>query len=345
MILFDCERMRYPHTGLYHYCDRLGRAMLRVADSKMRDQICFYLPESCRGIFGENVHEWQQRSWHKLYMHTPKVHLWHSNYQLTRYTPRHLPVLQTVHDLNFLREGVTPSRQTRYYNRIYKHLQNTVHIVAISDFARRDFMTHIDTGNIPVDVIYNGCNIYTGEVEAPVEKPRAPFLLALGTVLPKKNFHVLPCLLEGNDMEFVIIGKLSSYVDEIMAEARRWNVQERVHLVGTVTESVKYWYLQHCTAFLFPSIAEGFGLPVVEAMHYGKPVFLSPHTSLPEIGGDVAYYFPADFERRQMQAVFDAGMNDFGCGVITPETVKAQSARFSWDDAARGYQEIYRSFM
>ncbi len=313
-----------------------------MAEEDMRRQLCFYLPKSCENHFGADVPTLRQHSWHKWCMPGGREGLWHSNYQLTHYLPKNMPVLQTVHDLNFLHEGVSASRQMRYYRRLRKHLENTVHIVAISNFARRDLLEHLDIGSIPVDVIYNGCNIYEGPVEPPRELPKNKFLLTLGTVLPKKNFHVLPCLLEGNDMELVVVGVLSDYKDEILREARRWNVQHRVSFTGAVSESVKHWYYRHCTAFLFPSLAEGFGLPVVEAMHYGKPVFLSPHTSLPEVGGDMAYYFPADFERRAMQDVFQAGMTDFGHGRITPTSVRSHSSRFSWEEAAREYLKIYR---
>jgi glycosyltransferase involved in cell wall biosynthesis len=58
-----------------------------------------------------------------------------------------------------------------------------------------------------------------------------------------------------------------------------------------VDDSVKAWLLANCEAFLFPSLAEGFGLPPLEAMHFGTPVFLSDRTSLPEVGGTQAGYF------------------------------------------------------
>ncbi len=68
-------------------------------------------------------------------------------------------------------------------------------------------------------------------------------------------------------------------------------MQNRVFLTGKVDDIAKQFYLSKCHAFVFPSIREGFGLPPIEAMHFGKPIFLSNKTSLPEIGGEHCYYW------------------------------------------------------
>ena len=90
----------------------------------------------------------------------------------------------------------------------------------------------------------------------------------------------------------------------------------------------------------FPSIGEGFGLPVIEAMWFGKPVFLSTATCLPEIGGEAAYYFES-FDPDDMQAVFEKGMQHY-CQTQPQELIKQRAASFSWDKAAKEYTEIYR---
>ena len=158
----------------------------------------------------------------------------------------------------------------------------------------------------------------------------------MATVLPKKNFHVLPCLLKGTDLELVIAGNKSDYVNVILEEARKYGVEERV----------KHWYLKNCKAFVFPSIAEGFGLPVLEAMAYGKPVFLSRHTCLPEIGGDYAYYFNMDFDRELMQVEFKRGLEDYYGDVSRKaEEIKEYANRFSWENTARLYLRIYEEMV
>jgi len=225
-------------------------------------------------------------------------------------------------------------------------MKNICRIVAISEFVKQDIMNNLDIGNTPVEVIYNGCNKYEGEVKAPASKPEHPFIFTIGTVLRKKNFHVLPCLLKNNDYELLIAGNISDYVQVIMEEAKQWNVSERVHFLGPLSESEKHWYLSNCEAFLFPSIAEGFGLPPIEAMQYGKPVFLSCHTCLPEIGGACAYYFNHDFDRNEMIKEFESGMRDYTDNRPVRETaLKINAGRFDWDNSARRYADVYREIL
>ena len=219
-------------------------------------------------------------------------------------------VLLTVHDLNFLYEKAG-NKQKKYIAKLQKLVDRADRIVAISEFTKNDLIRHIDVGEKHIDVIYNGCNIYRGEIRQPDSLPAKDFIFSVATVLPKKNFHVLPCLLKGTDLELVIAGNKSDYVNVILEEARKYGVEERVKIVGPIEERVKHWYLKNCKAFVFPSIAEGFGLPVLEAMAYGKPVFLSRHTCLPEIGGDYAYYFNMDFDRELMQVEFKRGLEDY----------------------------------
>ena len=129
-----------------------------------------------------------------------------------------------------------------------------------------------------------------------------------------------------------------------MDEAKKWGVEKRVKIIGPIDEGVKHWYLQNCEAFAFPSIAEGFGLPVVEAMYYGKPIFLSPYTSLPEIGGDLATYFNPEFDPEGMQDEFIKGMNRYRDENLE-EKIKERSKIFSWDEAAKEYWKIYKELM
>jgi glycosyltransferase involved in cell wall biosynthesis len=169
-------------------------------------------------------------------------------------------------------------------------------------------------------------------------------LYTIGTVTDKKNFHVLPPLLVNNDRLLLISGIIQSeaYKEKIIAEARKYKVEDRVIFTGAVTENEKSWYMQHCEAFLFPSLAEGFGLPVIEAMYHGRPVILSTHTSLPEVGGEEAYYF-TDFEPSAMRQTLENSLHHYN-STSAREKIIARATSFNWDNAAKQYLEIYRTF-
>lgn len=346
-ILIDCERMRHPHTGLYHYCLQLGNSILKKAGGD-KEKIAFYLPTSAEHAFGENANYVSQHFIHKLFFpDTKSVDIWHCTYQGSRYYPfgKKVSVVLTVHDLNFLYDGNrSEKRISKYLSRLQLKIDRADHVVAISYYVLEDLKKYLELGDKPTSVIYNGCNIEdTGIINAPAKLVEQPFLFTIGTIVGKKNFHVLPALLVGNDLKLVIAGIESSqeYKKTIIREAQKLNVLDRLIFTGPVSENDKKWYLSNCTAFVFPSIAEGFGLPVIEAMYYGKPVVLSRCTSLPEIGGDCAYYFD-NFEPEHMRNVLNASLEDYN-KTKPRERIRERARFFSWDRAASEYLDLYRS--
>jgi glycosyltransferase involved in cell wall biosynthesis len=346
-ILIDCERTKHPHTGLFHFCLQLGNALIRHADPG-REHLTFYVPRGQRSLFGPAQDYFFHRGFHKCWIpRTRSFSLWHSTYQNSRLLPppSNTRVVLTIHDLNFLVERkAEPGKIKKRLRQVQASIDRADHIVCVSQFTRSTVTSHLRLGNRPVEVIYNGCNVneFPG-FDHPGYRPARPYIFSLGTILPKKNFHVLPCLLAGNDFELVIAGILDAdYEKVIRAAARRHGVHDRVHLLGPISEEEKSWYFRNCLAFAFPSLAEGFGFPVVEAMHYGKPVFLSDHTSLPEIGGREAYYF-TDFDPAAMQEVFHHGMTD--CQAQgRAEQNRQRALRFNWDQTARDYLSVYRKW-
>ncbi len=342
-IVFDCEKLKFPNTGLYHFCDSLGKALKEHIG---RENIVYFLHKTQDGHFGEDCNYIIYRSIYKYIFPACKVRtaVWHATQQFPKVMPKGHRTLLTVHDLNFLYEEPRDTH-AQWLKRLQANVDKAARIVTISQYTKTDLLKHIDVKGKPVDVIYNGCSVYTGKPEAPEYIPQKPFLFTIGTLLRKKNFHVLPALLTDNDYELVISGLRFDYETEIMEVAAELGVTDRVHITGPVSEAAKDWYMRHCSAFLFPSTAEGFGLPAIEAMMYGKPVFLSLYTSLPEIGGDKAFYFNKDFDFDGMRKEFSDGMNAYDSGRIPKEDIIARAKQFSWENAACQYAEIYRSLL
>jgi glycosyltransferase involved in cell wall biosynthesis len=341
--------MKYPNTGLYHYCLQLGKAIQRNLNGNSESlQIYVRAPEV--SAFGPDYDIIHQHSLHKFYMpYQPGMAVWHCTYQGSNYFPfrKKLPVVLTIHDLNFLYdEHKSDKKKEKYLKKHAEKIHHAQHIVAISDYVMEDIKKHFDVSEKKCSVIYNGCNISASTLPAlSLDKtPGVPFLFTIGTVVDKKNFHVLPPLLEGNNRQLIISGVIQSedYKAKILAVAREHGVENRVIFTGPITEAEKYWYMQNCEAFLFPSLAEGFGLPVIEAMYFGRPVILSTHTSLPEIGGDAAYYFP-DFNPARMRKILQESLDHYDLNQPA-EKIKERALSFNWDKAASEYLEIYRSF-
>lgn len=346
-LVFDAERMKYAHTGLYHYCLQLGLALQKVVDEDA-EELKFYVRPGHEKSFGENAQYIEQHGLHKFFMPTKNATVWHTTYQATNYFPfrKKVKVVFTIHDLNVLHENkMSPKRLQKELNKIQKRIDAADHIVAISHFTLEDVKNNLQLHNKPTTVIHNGCNIQLIQnITAPQRLPAGEFLFTIGTINAKKNFHVLPCLLVGNNKQLFIAGITDdeNYKQVIIQEAEKNGVAERMIFTGPINENDKQWYLKNCEAFVFPSLAEGFGLPVIEAMYFGRPVILSTATALPEIGGTDAYYFN-NFEPENMRSVLTNSLKNYKENPEAESKIIARAKMFNWQDAAKKYLEVYRS--
>lgn len=343
-IVFDAERMKYPFTGLFEYCLQLAESLFQIKSEE--DKLVFYMRREDEKYFGHPIPTLNQKGIHKFifpgYKH---IDIWHTTYQSTSYMPKDKKIKKvlTIHDLNFLYEKKTVQKQQKYLKKVQQNINRADHIVAISEFTRQDVIKHLKVGNKPISVVYNGCEVKSfPDYNNPQITNAKPFFFALGTVIPKKNFHVLVPLLQNNDHELIIAGKADeAYKNLILEQAELYGVSERVKIIGPVSNQDKYLYYKNCKAFLFPSIAEGFGIPVIEAMFFGKPVFISNKTSLPEIGGNLAYYFES-FDPEAMQKVLVNGLAHYQQH-NPQQAIISHAMQFTWQKCAKAYWAIYES--
>ena len=350
-IILDCDQMRYKNSGLYHYCLNLGIYVQQALDKK-KDEISFYVPGRGTKEFGLNAKCVIEKQWHKKMWIRPFLwdcNIWHTPFQSGRMFPinnKRIRKLLTVHDINALHEPITESNKKGNLLHTQRLIDHADCIICISEHTKNDVMASMDIKNKPIHVIHNGTHIISTPPASPSGYlPQRPFLFTMGYINRKKNFHTLIPLLVNNTMELIIAGKLDDpdYISGIWDTAAKLGVADRLRIPGPVSEMDKAWYFKNCTAFLFPSLAEGFGAPVVEAMGFGKPLFLSDKTSLPEVGGDVAFYFK-DFGAEHMRQVFNEGMESYKNGNMK-ERIILRGKQFSWEKSAQQYIDVYHSMM
>lgn len=351
-IILDCDLMRYRDSGLYHYCLNLGRYVKEACNTEQDGRISFYVPPAEKHSFGGDASCIIERKWHQRLI-KPFLwdcDIWHAPFQSGRVLVppknKRVKVLLTIHDLNCLHEGKPAKEQQESLNKTQRLIDRSDAIVCISHHCKSDVLAHMDVKNKPVHVIHNGTHNVAVPPEMPVAyKPARPFIFSMGYVNRKKNFHTLVPLLENTELDLVLAGKLDEpdYINGMRILARKLGVSDRLHILGPVSEEDKAWYFRNCHAFALPSVAEGFGAPVVEAMKFGKPIFLSGLTSLPEIGGEVSFYFNS-FEPGHMQQVFKEGMAEYRRNGLAKRIV-ARGNEFSWQEKAADYLKVYRSLL
>jgi glycosyltransferase involved in cell wall biosynthesis len=336
-IVVDLDRLKYPHTGMFYFCKNLYQELIKNEDFDFH----FYVhPNDANVSSNRYVIKPLDRFFLK-----PKsdVNVWHTTSQLSvRIPSKPVKLVYTIHDLNFLYSSKPTWKKRVELKKIQKRIDRADYITCISKFTLEDVKKYLDIQNKKVKVIYNGVNVPNFEINTTdFEIPKSNYILSIGVIAPKKNIHTIIPLLRELNVDWYIVGQVidPNYQEKIIQLAKEHQVLDKIHFTGSVSEDEKYGYLQHCEAMIFPSLSEGFGLPPIEAMRMGKPVFLSKLTSLPEIGGNAAYYFD-DFDPESMLRTIQKGLEDYRENNKKEALIK-WSMQFTWEKTTAEYIEIY----
>jgi len=299
--------------------------------------------------YGENVEYHCISKWQKFFPFLlPKVDVWHSMTQqnrLLRLSASTKRVL-TIHDVNFMTEK-SPVKAQRYLCRLQKNIDHSTVVVAISHFVAKEVKSIVSLKDKEIKVIYNGVERLD---EAPSAKPDfiksdRPFFFGIGQIRKKKNFHLLvPMMTQFADYDLYICGDDHFADAELVRREIAILPAENAFLTGPISQENKVWLYQHCAAYLFPSIGEGFGIPAIEAMQFGKPVFISNKSSLPEVCCGHAFIWEELDPENMAQLIKDklsAFYNDKDA--INQEKVFAYS--FTYDRHIKQYLDIYQSLL
>ncbi|NQX84322.1 MAG: glycosyltransferase family 4 protein [Flavobacteriaceae bacterium] len=279
--------------------------------------------------------------------------LWHSMNQNISIEPYHndIPYLLTVHNISHIKDEKNYKNEKNHIL-FQEKLNRSDSIVYISNYAKSSTHKYFNVPKVNEHVIYNGNTIpkiTLNEDYTPNFKTTQPYLFTIGEITYRKNFKSLIAFLialKNKDYNLIIAGKKNTKAaKEIEDLITKYNLSHRVHLLGKISEIEKQYYYKNCEAFVFPSLREGFGLPIIEAMTFKKPVFLSNNTSLPEIGGDIAFYWD-NYDPTYMADVFENGMNTFSKNENNhKEQLKKRADLFSWSNAAKAYIDIYKRLL
>ena len=213
----------------------------------------------------------------------------------------------TIHDLIFYRypELYKPLDRRIYSKKFRYAAERADKIIAISEQTKRDVIDffHIDENKI--EVIYQGCHPAFKQPiseEKKVEISRryglpTDFILNVGSVERRKNALQIVKAIENIDIPLVIIGKRTSYVDEIESYISMRNMQHKVKFVRVDNMVDLACIYQLARIFVYPSTFEGFGIPIIEALYSGTPVITNRYGVFPEAAGPFSSYVnPEDIE-------------------------------------------------
>jgi len=176
------------------------------------------------------------------------------------------------------------------------------------------------------------------------------FWLAVGTLEPRKNLRrLLKSFADYADQTetaypLALAGGKGWLEEDLVDYICKLGLSDRVHILGYVSDSELIWLYRNCFCFVYPSLYEGFGLPVLEAMGQGAPVITSSTTSLPEVAGDAAHLIDP-LDTNGLTEAFKRLSSDKGYREGLRKKSLMQAKRFSWNKSSSDVLNIYQRVM
>lgn len=262
------------------------------------------------------------------------------------YTPRFCPVptIVTIHDTSYLYFKDEFLKKDLYKLTSWtKHaIQKSVKVITVSASTKNDVLKNYHVPTDKVQVIHNGFDkskeSYRSS-DGTFSLPKSPYLLYVGTIQPRKNIKTLitafKSLHEHNPkFKLVIVGKMGWLFGDVFDYVLEQGLEDQVIFTGYVSNSQLAALYSKAECFIFPSLYEGFGIPLLEAMQHRCPVVASNAASLPEVGGDAALYFdphdPEDIKDKIMNVMSDTKVRQ----TLVKKGLKRVQL-FSWEKSAK----------
>jgi glycosyltransferase involved in cell wall biosynthesis len=227
---------------------------------------------------------------------------------------------------------------------VFKSIARTNdHIIAISENTKREFVEFTGIPEEKVTVIYEASDVQDGGVKK-YPLPFKRYIMYVGAQSDYKNIKRLgdahqKLLQTHPDLGLVLVGKKTAahLKNEAYFQKKKY---QNILFTDFVSDEQLNWLYKHATAYTFPSLMEGFGLPPLEAMGHGLPVVASNASCIPEICGNAAYYFnPLDVN--DMVRAIDTVIGDEKLQVRLATTGYKQIKKYSWERMAKQTHKIY----
>ena len=318
---FDAKRAFFNNRGLGNY----SRGLIRIVSECQPDNEYFLLTPKTKGAiydsFPENCKVIEPHS--AFYTRFPS--LWRSSGQIKEITELKLDIFHglshelplgikrtnarsvvTMHDLIFCKfPELYPWIDRQLYKRKYfRSCRDADKIIAISEQTKMDLMDLAGIEEQKIEVVYQGCNpifqkkISQEELLAIKSKYNLPeqYLLNVGAIEKRKNQElIIKAIAFGNiDTPLIIVGNPTEYIRELETLIAKHHLESKIHFLTNVpTEDLPAIY-QLASIFVYPSLFEGFGIPIIEAIQSNIPVITSKGSCFQETGGPASSYVSHD---------------------------------------------------
>lgn len=348
-------------VGSGEYCYQL---LVNLHEIDKKNKYIIYLPQSPTADLPK-----ESSSWHYKIVRPRKMwtliglsleFLFRRSKPDVFFSPTHyLPVITpknsviSILDVSYVRfpELFKPAdlRQLTFWTKF--SVRKTRKIFTISQASKDDIIKEYGVSKDKVVVTYPGIKLKaqmsklktTAQSSSILDKYgiKKDYILFVGTLQPRKNVARLIeafSMLNSNDKrinaDLVIVGKKGWMYEEILAAPEKFGISDKVKFLHSVSDEDLPSFYKNALCFVLPSLYEGFGLPILEAMQNGCPVLTSDVSSLPEAGGDAALYFDP-LDTNDIKEKMELMMNDKELKIKLIQKGNGQVKKFSWEKTAR----------
>lgn len=354
--IFDLQKF----GGISRYFCEIIPKMNLPFDISVRYSENIYLKESklCKHrlpvpkwIFNkyENKLLWKNRLFSEHMLKNSSTYLLHATY----YEPYFLdcignhPYVITVHDMIYekLPEFFPEKERALIFEQKKKVVTQANRVIAISQNTKQDLIDLLHIEPEKIDVIYHGTNMRKPMRQSSVVLPQK-FILYIGTRYSYKNFDRFAkafSILAAKDKDLYAICTGSPFSEDEMRSFESLNITNRIMHIHA-SDSLLHTLYNRAKAFIFPSLYEGFGIPILEAYACLCPAVISNTSCFPEIASDAAAYFNPYSETDMADAIANVIYNH----TLREELIHKGSERlklYSWEKAAQETKEVYKKVM
>ncbi|MBI5613805.1 glycosyltransferase family 4 protein [Candidatus Gottesmanbacteria bacterium] len=364
------EANHLNRVGIGRYAFEILKHLYEIEEKRLeRNEYRIYLPSVPLSDLPKETSWWKYRVIHPRKFWTfiafplaltsdmPRAHVVFSP---THYAPRFvtLPRVISIMDLSYLRypELFRPRDLFKLTQWTKYSAVSAKAICTISEFSRHDILHEYRVDPAAVVVTYPGIsfsstkNMDTKSSDIDVIALPKKYILSVGTLQPRKNYVRLidafsrlktSHVKEYSDVSLLIVGKKGWLYDEILHSPKKYGVESSVRFLDFVEDSDLPSLYKKALCFVLPSLYEGFGLPILEAMAYACPVVVSNVSSLPEIALGAGVYVEPENIQSIVDGIHKAIVEkQFDEGKKRIKTGLAQVKKFSWENAAKKTLEI-----
>lgn len=342
----------YPTFGDFYWDPDAAAATTRIDRPNFRRGPTQASWEAARSFWRHPAPDWEDP--------LGRPDIVHSNNFFCPTALRRARLVYTLYDLSFLEHPEHTQEKNRLgcFEGVFAASLHADHILAISRYSRRHFLEVFP--HYPADrvSVVHLASRYAGSPDVPRPPQEAlaalepgRFWVSVGTLEPRKNHRRLLRAYArlkarlGRTYPLVLAGGRGWLLDDLEPTIDELGLGGDVVLTGYAPEDVVVWLYQNCFACLYPSLFEGFGLPVVEAMSLGAPVVTSNATSLPEVVGEAGLLVDPLSEQSIERAMADL-VDNAGLRERLKRQARQQAGKFTWEGAARAvlgcYEEVLK---